>query len=314
MDSMFNNANKFNQNIGNWNVSRVTTFQQMFLNATMFNNGGSSDINNWQLSTTFDINISQMFANAIAFNQNIGSWNVSMVTTFTGMFQGAKAFNNGGSSSINGWPIKTTGSVIMTSMFKDAISFNQPVGLWNVSNVTSMYAMFYGCKNFNQNISTWNTIGVTTMNAMFFNAINFNQPIGSWNVSNVTIMSFMFCVDSAGGGNMQFNQPIGSWDVSKVTNMNGMFDGLSFTSLFNQNIGSWNISNVTNFGNFMRKKTASNFSTTNLDAIYNGWSSRLVQPNINILFGTAKYTSASSAGRAILTGTPNNWVITDGGM
>lgn len=314
MASMFQTALAFNQNIGSWNVSKSTNFSSMFQGATYFNNGESSDINNWQINTNAAVNMQQMFANAISFNQNIGSWNVSMITTFIGMFQGAKAFNNGGSSSINGWPIKTNGSVIMTSMFRDAILFNQPIGSWNVSNVTSMYAMFYGCKNFNQNISTWNTIGVTTMNAMFFNAINFNQPIGSWNVSNVTIMSFMFGVDSAGGGSMQFNQPIGSWDVSKVTNMNGMFDGLSFTSLFNQNIGSWNVSNVTNFGNFMRQKTAANFSTANLDAIYNGWSSRPVQSNINISFGTAKYTSASSTGRAILTGAPNNWVITDRGI
>ena len=84
--------------------------------------------------------------------------------------------------------------------------------------------------------------------------------------------------------------------------------------LFNQPIGSWNISNVTNFTNFMSGKTTANFSAANLDAIYNGWSSRPVKTPITISFGTAKYTAAGAAGRAILTGAPNNWVITDGGI
>ena len=61
-------------------------------------------------------------------------------------------------------------------------------------------------------------------------------------------------------------------------------------------------------------KTPATFSTTNLDAIYNGWSTRPVKTPITISFGTAKYTAAGAAGRAILTGAPNNWVITDGGI
>ena len=33
-----------------------------------------------------------------------------------------------------------------------------------------------------------------------------------------------------------------------------------------------------------------------------------------MIFGTAKYTAGSSAGRAILTGAPNNWNVIDGGL
>jgi hypothetical protein len=84
--------------------------------------------------------------------------------------------------------------------------------------------------------------------------------------------------------------------------------------VFNQNIGSWNISNVNDFGNFMFGKTNLNYSSANLDAIYNGWSLLSVQPNETINFGTIKYTLAGQAGRNILTGAPNNWTITDGGI
>jgi hypothetical protein len=63
----------------------------------------------------------------------------------------------------------------------------------------------------------------------------------------------------------------------------------------------------------MAEKTAANYSATNLDAIYNGWSSRPISCCEEISFGTIKYTAAGQAGRNILTGSPNNWTITDGG-
>jgi surface protein len=82
---------------------------------------------------------------------------------------------------------------------------------------------------------------------------------------------------------------------------------------FNQDIGGWNVSNVTNFLDFMRFKTNANYSATNLNSIYNNWSLLTLNPNLNINFGTIKYTLAGQAGRNILTGAPNNWTITDGG-
>ena len=48
-----------------------------------------------------------------------------------------------------------------------AISFNQPIGNWDVSSVTDMSSMFY-------------------------NASSFDQPLGNWNVSNVILMENMF--------------------------------------------------------------------------------------------------------------------------
>ena len=68
------------------------------------------------------------------------------------------------------------------------------------------------------------------------------------------------------------------------------------------------------FTNFMSGKTNLNYSTTNLNAIYNGWSLLTLNPNLNINFGTIKYTAAGQAGKNILTGSPNNWTITDGGI
>ena len=426
MESMFRSATAFNQNIGNWNVSKVLNFGNMFLSATAFNNGGSSDINNWVLSTTGAILMNTMFQSATSFNQTIGNWDTSRVTTMSSMFQSATAFNNGlangvagnmlwnlsstttvasmfqsatafnqnlgalnlpvcanlssmfysatkfnngGSSDINNWTLKTTGTITMASMFRQTNAFNQNLNNWNMlavvstanmfeaslfnnglasgiggnltwsftPSLTNISWMFSSNMNFNQNLNSfdtsgvinifhifnnatkfnnglapgvsglmsWNTGSSTNMNGMFATANSFNQDISAWNVSNVTSMSQMFYF------NTSFNQDISAWNVSNVTSMSQMFH---FNTSFNQNIGGWNVSNVTNFVNFMGGKTPETFSAANLDAIYNGWSTRPVKTPITISFGAAKYTAAGAAGRAILTGAPNNWAIIDGGI
>jgi len=176
---------------------------------------------------------------------------------------------------------------------------------WDVSNIVEFESMFRDCGRFNQDISSWNLASATSLVRMFLGAISFNSPLNSWDVSNVTRMDGMF------SGAIVFNKPLNTWNVSNVVDMSEMFAN---ATNFNQNIGSWNISNVNDFGNFMVGKTNLNYSSANLNAIYNGWSLLSVQPNININFGTIKYTVAGQAGRNILTGAPNNWTITDGGI
>lgn len=343
MFGMFNNADSFNQNLNSWDVSSVTEMGGMFLQANVFN----GDISSWNVSgvtnmgqmfagtVNFNQNISSwdvsnvtnmyyMFAGATSFNQNIGSWNVSNVTNMSGMFTNAVNFNQ----NIGGWDVSNVTQ--MSAMFSNANNFNQNLNTWDVSNVTNMTLMFYSANLFNGNISSWIVSGVTEMDAMFQDATAFNQNIGSWDVSNVTNMEYMFA------GASVFNQNIGSWDVSSVTSMRSMFAGTplfnqniggwdvsSVTNMlemfnsaasFNQNIGSWNVSNVTNFTDFMNNKTFTDYSASNLDAIYNGWSLLTLQPNIVIDFNTIKYTAAGQSGRNILTGAPNNWSITDGGI
>lgn len=350
MEEMFRDARAFNQNIGAWNVSNISTFAGTFIGAYAFNNGGSADINNWSIRTTGTVDMRYMFLDALAFNQPIGNWNTSAVTNMLGMFQNATSFNQ----NIGSWntsAVTTMGSMFqstsfnqnintkivnaglpneyiawdiynvtnLSSIFRFNFSFNQPIGNWNTSAVTNMSNMFEGSGNatpFNQDISAKSvTLGTKTYNAWnvsnllntqrMFYLCRFNQPIGNWNTSAVTNMAEMFR-DGRG-----FNQPIGSWNVSNVTNMFAMFYEAGD---FNQNIGSWNVSNVTNFTDFMGARFPAIYSAANLDAIYNGWSSRPVQPNLSISFGTIKYTAAGQAGKDILDFAPNNWTIVDGGI
>jgi surface protein len=293
MNNMFFNASAFNQNIGLWNTSNVTNMVNMFSGASAFN----QNIGAWDVSSV--TNMQSMFQSASAFNQNLNSWNVSNVTNMQFMFSGAISFNG----DITSWDVSNV--TTMNGMFASALVFNQNIGAWDVSSVANMASMFVSANSFNQSLNSWNTSSVTNMFGMFNSAISFNGNITSWNTSSVTNMSSMFQVATA------FNQNIGSWDVSSVTTMTAMFES---ATAFNQDIGSWDVSSVANLLNFMNGKTFADYSTTNLDAIYNGWSLLAVQPSININFGTIKYTAGASAGKLVLTSAPNNWIITDGGI
>ena len=340
--SMFNGASAFNNggsaDINNWTIrtASAVSMSNMFTSCPF-----NQNISSWNTSAV--TNMSSMFQGATAFNQNIGAWNVSNVTSFQNMFSGANAFRNGNSNSINNWVINTTNFVTMSYMFNES-PFNQPIGNWDVSMVTDMSGMLR-YTNYNLYIGDWNTQNVTNMNSflqwnnsfnqniaaktinaglpneyiawdvskvidfryMFWYNSSFNQPIDNWTLNNVNpiIMTYMFNEATS------FNQPIGSWNTSRVTNMAYMFRG---ATAFNQDIGNWNVSNVTGFENFMQFKTAANYSAANLNAIYNGWSSRPVQPNLSISFGSIKYTAEAQVGKNILDFAPNNWTIVDGGI
>jgi len=275
------------------NLGNCTNFSNMFYGYSF---ATINNINFWDVSNIIDFN--NMFNGASSFNQNLNSWDVSSATDMSFMFFDASLFNG----NITSWDVSSV--TTMDGIFGNCTSFNQDISGWDVSSVTDMKNMFI-LTPFNQDISGWDVSNVTTMSTMFLSATAFNQDISGWDVSNVTNMGNMF------NGASSFNQNISAWDVSNVTTMSGMFSG---ATAFNQNIGGWNISNVTNFLNFMAFKTNLNYSSTNLNSIYNGWSLLSVQPNITINFGTIKYTAGGSAGKLVLTSAPNNWIITDGGI
>ena len=79
------------------------------------------------------------------FNLNIGGWNTSSVSD-------------------------------MNSMFRDAISFDQNISVWDMSNVINFRAMFRAT-SFNQDIDGWNVSSATDISRMFMNAESFNHSL-----------------------------------------------------------------------------------------------------------------------------------------
>ncbi len=153
-----------------------------------------------------------------------------------------------------------------------------------------------------------NLSGETSIVSIFQNCTSLTKIpfLQNWDFSSVVLANLAFA------GATNFDEDFGSPNFSNLTNAQAMFNG---ALAFDQNIGDWDVSKVAFFSNFMLGKTPATFSATNLDAIYNGWSQlNFVNTGLSINFGTAKYTVAGSAGRAILTSAPLNFNITDGGQ
>ena len=106
---MFLFAEKFNQNISNWDVSNVKNMLGMFSGATKFN----QNISNWNVENV--TNMGSMFLGATSFNQDISNWNVENVTNMRVMFYKATSFNQ----KLD-WGNKLKTDVDMVNMFTDS--------------------------------------------------------------------------------------------------------------------------------------------------------------------------------------------------
>ena len=77
--------------------------------------------------------------------------------------------------------------------------------------------MFHKAHLFNQTIGHWDVTKVTTMEGMFSHAQSFNQAVGDWFVSGVTIMGAIF------SDTRTFNQDLTRWDMRSISDTIGMF-------------------------------------------------------------------------------------------
>ena len=291
--------------------------------------GVQGNMNNWDVSGVD--NMRRLFRNSASFNQPIGKWDTSNVTgtngSFFEMFWGAAAFNQNINTKLVSAADSPTGTEYVAwntsnamnirSMFRDATTFNQPIGKWNTSNVTNgrgMDSVFRGAAAFNQNINTkyditvgdltydaWDVSAARNMERMFQGCASFDQPLGEWVPSSVYDMNRMFL------GAASFDQPLGEWDVSTVDDMGYIF---ASASSFNNggisygagSIGNWNLPSVTDMTNM--------FANTSFNQPIGRWDTPQLTTTQRMFLQNEAFNNGAAPG-GIITGPDafENWSI-----
>ena len=270
-----------------FNINANGIMDSAFRNLTGLSNALSSDnmVSGWDTSAATSMyavfmRVGNSRGQGVDFE--VGTWDVSNVTSLSHMFAYNYEWNNGGSSSISGW---------------------------DTSKVENFRNMFFFAEAFDQDVGYWDTSSATDMSYMFALADSFSNAgsssITGWDTSKVTAMAGMF-------RGTQFNQPIGNWDTSSLTDIQSMLahDAILGDMPFNHSLANWTVTGITNATNFI---AYSNISTSNYDSTLIGWAPQNVQNGVNIHFGNSTY-SAGSAASARATLVSKGWTITDGGQ
>ncbi|HUH27947.1 BspA family leucine-rich repeat surface protein [Gelidibacter sp.] len=344
MNRMFWGA-RFDQNIGNWNVSNVYDMGEMFMESGLSTPNYDALLNGWsrlilQDDVAFDAGYSTFCAGgaAKAYIMSNFSWYIKdegptancsgndyFVTTWKTDNPGASnarsitipTFGSGYNYDVdwnnNGnWETGLTGNVTHTyatpGTYTVAIRGSFPriyfnnegdrqkllsIDQWGSNAWRSMGMAFYGCSNLMSNATDYpNLLLVTDMSGMFdgatvLGASSADRGYGS-NRSSATV-----------GG-------MGNWNVRNVTDMSRMFRNVT---TFDWNIGHWNVSNVTDMTDMFEGVT---MSTSNYDALLNGWNSLSLQNNVIFSGGQSTYNEGEAA-RANMVNS-FGWTITDGGL
>ncbi|WP_181256198.1 BspA family leucine-rich repeat surface protein [Aurantibacter aestuarii] len=151
------------------NLTNVTNFLRAFRNAQV-----TGDLNNWDVSTV--TSLEQIFYGATV-NIQVDQWNVSNVTNFFSAFRSSN-FNG----DITNW--NTGNALSFKAMFAGNSVFNLNIGSWDTSKVTDFANMFQSATGFDQDLSAWDISAATNMSVMFSNAglslTNYDATLIGW--------------------------------------------------------------------------------------------------------------------------------------
>jgi surface protein len=306
LESMFQGADIFNQDISPWDVTNIVNMTNM-LSDTAFNmTNYDLLLSTWSTQNVkFDVNFNNTWLTYSANGttgrntlQNTKRWRfendifnystipVANYLTLVYDFTQSPTTENTlqlpistNDSSLNNffviWGDRVTRSLTRTykskSIFTGQISGTNIHNLNNNGNANAQYLT--SCTYFG-------TVGLTNLSNAFKGCTRLtNVPTTLPSTLTNTSLESMF------QGASMFDQDIGTWDVTTIVNMTNMFQG---ATSFNQNISEWNVIALEEANNML---TDSNFSIYNYDLLLSSWSNKNVKTNV--LFQNNKYYSAN---------------------
>ena len=141
--------------IGNWDVSNISNFSNVF---SAFRN-----------------------PNLFFFYADLSGWNVTAAVTMHGMFEGTVSFADN-INSLAGWNVAK--AVNMSSMFTSS-AFAGDISQWQVSGVKDFSFFAEYATTFHSDLSGWNVMSAEDMGWMFRGAKHFTSDISGWNTARV---------------------------------------------------------------------------------------------------------------------------------
>jgi hypothetical protein len=249
---------------------------------------------------------------------NMSNWNVPDVSTVQQMFHwNTEQVEN---PNLSGW--NTSSLLNMQEMFamynnKLTPAAIQTMAGWDVSKVTNMSMLFPMTLIDDETVAilgqSWDTSNVVNMGMLMWESLNLISPdFTGWDVSSVEQMWAIF------DGCANFESPdFSGWDVSNLQRANHMFDNIH-KEINPIGIDNWTPINLVGGGGNAGFRDAFRYASIPTDLYDNllvKWSSlTFTNTYIQLHIGSSQYSSQAQAFRDILTGEPNNWALTDGGV
>ena len=271
-DLMFASNNLFNQDISNWDVSKVTSMDGMFANASSFNQDLSSwDVVNiptepssfatnatqWVLPKPWDKEVSVILPETQPLHFNI-------VSEPTG--NGADSFGVSAEGISGDWYVLVNDDIVAASNIDSVNGFDASIYEDTLSiTINDLAATTTDVKIYCNSVSVrlYNSARPVDPVGRHVNVLSFSDTITDYLFefkhctatvpqtlpSHITSLSDMFA------GSTMFNQDLSGWDTSKVTEMSRTFQGCE---LFNGDITTWDTSNVTNMSSMFNRAKSFN--------------------------------------------------------
>lgn len=147
----------FDQDVSNWVTSEVTTMAFAFDGAAVFAGTG---VGNWDVSKVTDFE--DMFKDASSFDADLSKWNVAAATNMSFMFLFATSFKGSG---LDGWSIGNVRNLFGT--FNGATKFATDISAWDVSSVTDFTSVLESASVFSADLCLWGTKITSTDSSLF---------------------------------------------------------------------------------------------------------------------------------------------------